>query len=90
LTALRGRDAFKERVILDLGKADGIDTSGVSWLVRGSKGFEQAGGRLVLYAVPNSVRRTLELLGLIPDLEISASEQAARDLAALPRTARVP
>src|SRR5262245_8309709 len=61
---LRGPHCFNHRVLLSLEKAQGIDTSGVIWLMRAFDQFRRGTGRLMLCAVPPIVQQTLAVLGL--------------------------
>jgi anti-anti-sigma factor len=72
---------FSRKVLLNLARANYIDSSGVSWLIVCHRQFEQAGGTLVLYAVPPQVAQVLQLLRLSTILNIAADEAAARALA---------
>lgn len=77
LEALLGTRHFGQKVLLDLEKAQGIDTSGVSWLLRVQDRFRQSNGRLVLYALPPRVTQTLDFLRLTPLLTTAATEAEA-------------
>jgi anti-anti-sigma factor len=80
LRELLGPHAYSHRVLLDLQAARGIDSSGVSWLMRVHNGFRAAKGRLVLHQVPPTVLQLLEMLRLTPLLYVAATEDEARDL----------
>jgi anti-anti-sigma factor len=77
LEAVLGPRYFGQKVLLDLEKAQSIDTSGVSWLMRLQERFRQANGRLVLYGIPPRVAQTLDFLRLTPLLTTAPTEAAA-------------
>lgn len=81
LLALLGPNCFTHQVLLSLDRASGIDTSGLCWLVGSQKRFTQAGGRLVLIAVPPVVLDVLDFLRLTPMLDMAADEQEGCALA---------
>jgi anti-anti-sigma factor len=81
LQELLGPQCFGHKVILNLEKAVGIDTSGVSWLMHTQKRFAQAGGRLILCGIPPVVSEVLELLRLTDLIDAAPTEADARDLA---------
>jgi anti-anti-sigma factor len=58
------KEAGAERVILDLGELDFIDSTGLGALVAAHKRFREAGGDLVLSGVRPRVAKLLELTGL--------------------------
>jgi anti-anti-sigma factor len=77
LEAVLGLRYFGQKVLLNLEKAQGIDTSGVSWLMGLQERFRQAGGRMVVYAMPPRVAQTLDFLRLTPMLATAPTEAAA-------------
>ena len=82
LEALLGPRYFGQKVLLNLEKAQGIDTSGVSWLIRVQDRFHQSNGRFVLFAIPPRVTQTLDFLRLTPLLQTAVTEAAALALTA--------
>jgi hypothetical protein len=80
LQTLLGPHCYTHKVLLSLDQSQGIDTSGICWLVSSNKRFAQAGGKLVLFAVPPVVFDVLDFLHLTPLLHIAANEQAACEL----------
>ncbi len=84
LLELLGPHAYRQRVILNLEKTDGIDTSGLVWLVRLVTRFGQAGGRLVVYGFSPNFRNTLEVLGMNGSIVTAASEQLAIEAVSRP------
>ncbi len=81
LDTLLGPRCAGHKVLLNLERAAGIETSGVCWLLRTNERFVQARGALVLYAVPLTVSDTLDFLRLTPLLHIAAGEAAALEMA---------
>jgi anti-anti-sigma regulatory factor len=69
------------KVLLNLERAQSIDTSGVSWLIRECRAFAEAGGRLVFYLAPPVIGQVLDFMRLGPLLPLVPDESAARDLA---------
>lgn len=80
LRELLGPRAYSLTVLLSLERAAGAETSGVSWLFQTGEKFAQAGGRLVLFAVPPSVLSLLELLQMDLPFGIASTEADARAL----------
>ena len=81
LEELLGPYCFTLKVLLDLEKVDTIDTTGLTWLIRNHKKFQESGGRLVLYNVPPLVIQVISFLRLTPHLPIAPTEEAAREMA---------
>ena len=81
LAKLLGPQVYSRRVLLDMEKADYLDTSGVSWLISCREQCHQAGGVLVLYAVPLRVLYILQLLRMEHLLHTAADLAAARAIA---------
>ena len=69
------------KVVLNLERAQSIDTSGMSWLIRECRTFAAAGGGLVVYQVPPVIGQVLDFLRLGGLLPIAPDETAARDMA---------
>jgi anti-anti-sigma factor len=74
---LLGPHAYRQRVILNLERSDGIDTSGLMWLVRVASRFTQGGGKLVVYGFSPTFRQMLEVLGMVGTILTAPSEQQA-------------
>jgi hypothetical protein len=81
LGALLGPHCASHKVLLNLERAQGIETSGISWLMRTNDRFSQARGTLVLYAVPPVVGDILDFLRLTPLLHVAPGEAAALEMA---------
>jgi anti-anti-sigma factor len=80
LEKLLGPRYFGQKVVLNLEKAQGIDTSGISWLIQVHDRFRQSNGRFVLFAIPPRVTQTLDFLRLTPLLQTALTEAAALEL----------
>ncbi len=57
-----GSDAFNKRVAIDLSETEFLDSSGVSWLLVSHKKYEENGGRMVLFGVPQIVMNVIKVL----------------------------
>ena len=77
LEALLGPRSFGHKVMVNLEKAQSIDTSGISWLMRLQDRFRISNGRLVFYGISPRVAQTLDFLRLTPLLTTAPSEAAA-------------
>jgi anti-anti-sigma regulatory factor len=81
LQTLLGPHCSSHKVLLNLERAQGTETSGISWLMRTNDRFAQSRGMLVLYAVPPVVGDILDFLRLTPLLHVAPGEAAALDMA---------
>jgi anti-sigma B factor antagonist len=52
------------RLVLDVGQLDFIDSSGLSVIIAGFKRFKERGGDLILRSLTDRTRRVLEVSGL--------------------------
>jgi anti-anti-sigma factor len=84
LQKLLGPHCYSHKVLLDLAGSQFLDTSGVSWLLFSHKRFLQAGGKLVVYAVPPAVTDVLRFMGLTAVLHLAPDQSAACALALAP------
>jgi anti-anti-sigma regulatory factor len=78
---LLGPYCFNHRILLNLERAKGIDTSGVSWLMREHNRFLEGHGALIVCGVPPTVFRLLDILRLTQTLHMASSDAEAQDLA---------
>lgn len=78
MESLLGPSAFRRRVLLDLGGASAIDSSGIAWLVRTDRRFRQEGGKVVLHSVPPSVMDIMRVMRLPTLLHVASDEAQAR------------
>lgn len=76
LETLLGSAWARHRVLLDMEKADYIDSHAVGWMLDCHKAFAAGGGRLVLHSVQPKVRRILTVLRVDAVLPM-ADDQAA-------------
>ena len=99
LTNLGSRDPFLEFlgshcygrcVLMNLECVDGLDTSGVSWLTRSHRAFQEAGGKLVLFGLPPLLTKMLAFLRVLPLLNIAADERTASVMVLGPRLLAMP
>ena len=81
LQVLLGPHCYKHKVLLNLERSEVIHTSGISWLTGSHQKFEQAGGCLVLFAVPATVMDVLNFARLAHMLHIATGEKAALEMA---------
>jgi anti-anti-sigma regulatory factor len=81
LQTLLGPHCASHKVLLNLDRAQGIDTSGIVWLIRAGDRFRQAGGVLVLFSLPPTVSDVLAFLRLTPLFRIAPGEAAALEMA---------
>ena len=72
---------YGRKVLLNLEQVRFIDSAGIGWLLSIHKRFERAGGKLVLYNVPESIQLTLKVLQLDTGLNIAETEADAAELA---------
>jgi anti-anti-sigma factor len=77
IEAVVGYGCYGSPTMLNLEKAAAINSTGVAWLVRCHKNFEQNGGRLVLYSLPPSIDHVLRLLNMTALLHIAGNEEEA-------------
>jgi anti-anti-sigma factor len=77
LEDLLGAACYQRQVVLDLGQASFIDSSGVGWLLTSHKKFLAAGGKIILHSVPPLVDQVLRMLQLHHLLSIKADRAAA-------------
>jgi anti-anti-sigma factor len=81
LENLLGPGCYARKVILDLERADWIDSSGINWLVRTNTAFKSAGGAFVLFALARRVDEVLRFCKMDRIFRIAADETKARALA---------
>jgi anti-anti-sigma factor len=65
------------KLVVDLGGVEYISSAGLRVLLMLAKKLQGTGGRLVLCAMPESVRLVFELAGFLPIFEIEDTRQAA-------------
>jgi anti-anti-sigma regulatory factor len=85
-----GGHCYSRPLLLSLERLHAIDTSGVSWLMRCQKAFQEAGGKLVLFGLTPIIADMLSFLRLLPLLNIAVDERSASALALGPRLLTMP
>lgn len=78
--AVKPQVTSADSILLDLSKAQFIDSSGVGWMLRCHKHCKQAGGRIVFHSAPPLVRQTLELLQMGKVLHLAKDAKTGRGL----------
>lgn len=74
---LRRLGAGETQLAVDFGGVEYISSAGLRVLLMLVKKLQGSGGRLVLCAMPESVRLVFELAGFLPLFEIEDSREAA-------------
>jgi stage II sporulation protein AA (anti-sigma F factor antagonist) len=70
-------EADARQLVVDLGGVEYISSAGLRVLLMLAKKLQGTGGRLVLCAMPESVRLVFELAGFLPIFEIEDTRQGA-------------
>ncbi|HEX4129421.1 MAG TPA: STAS domain-containing protein [Pirellulales bacterium] len=78
LAHLLGPQVYGRRVLVNLAESDYVSSSGVGWLLACHKRCREAGGKLVLYALPRTVQNVLKVLKLDSVLHVADDEAEAR------------
>ncbi|MDB5307043.1 MAG: hypothetical protein JWO38_1245 [Gemmataceae bacterium] len=84
LQDLLGPHCFRHKVVLNLERAEGMDTSGLAWLINLVGRFKHTSGKVVLYGAAMPVRQMLDVLGLAGEVPIATTEHLAIELASGP------
>jgi anti-anti-sigma factor len=74
---LRHLEADEKQLVVDLGAVEYISSAGLRVLLMLAKKLQGGGGRLVLCAMPDSVRLVFELAGFLSIFEIEDSRAVA-------------
>lgn len=69
--------AGKTQLVVDFASVEYISSAGLRVLLMLAKKLQGTGGRLVLCAMPESVRLVFELAGFLPIFEIEEAREAA-------------
>jgi anti-anti-sigma regulatory factor len=77
LLELLGPHCYRQKVVLNLERAEGVDTSGLMWLVRVATKFTSGGGHLAVYGFSPNFRNMLDVLGMAGTVALATSEHAA-------------
>lgn len=78
LEALLGGNWSGNRVLLDLGKSDLIDSTAIAWLIASAKRFRADGGALAVHSVVPRARQMLDLLKIGRVVPMFGDEGGAR------------
>ncbi len=70
-----GEDFSSSKVVLDMGQAEYLDSSGVNWLLGMHRKLDGAGGRLVLCNLPQVVSNIIKVLHLHSVLNLANGEE---------------
>jgi anti-anti-sigma regulatory factor len=73
-----GAKGYGQRTLMSLAHTTTVNSMGLSWLTVSHRRFDEAGGRLVLYAVPPQVMETMMIMRLNALLELADDEVAGR------------
>ncbi len=84
LIALLGQGAYSCKVLLDFSDATFLDSSGIGWLIKSNKQFNQQGGSLVLHSIPPTISQVLRLLKLEQVLSLAEDKSTAKAQASSP------
>jgi anti-anti-sigma regulatory factor len=84
LLDLLGPHCYRQKVILNFERTDGVDTSGLTWLVRVATRFNSSGGSLTVYGFSATFRNMLDILGMTGTVALASSEQLAIDSVSRP------
>lgn len=77
ITTALGEHAYQQRVLLDMGDVEMLDSSAVGWLLKCNKAFRDAGGQLVIHTVRPAARNVLKVLRVDQVLNVADSEAEA-------------
>lgn len=72
---LLGEEPYGKRVLLDMGTAEKIDSSGIGWLVTCHKRFVEGEGKLVIHSVQPFVANVLKVVRLDRFFNIASNER---------------
>ena len=72
-----GPNCYERRVLVNMERVQGVDTSGITWLLGLVERFKRDNGQVVFYMVPPIVTQVLDFMRLTESLPVAASEQAA-------------
>jgi anti-anti-sigma factor len=81
MTQLAGDDVYGRKLLLNLERADFLDSSGVGWLLVCHKRCREAGGLLVVHSVPPLIHKTLMVLRMNLVLNLAEDAEGAAQAA---------
>lgn len=79
LSDLLGTECYCNKVLLDMAAVDGLDSSGVGWLLSCQKRFKNSGGRLVLHSLSPFARDVLRVLNMHLVFQLVSDEKSAME-----------
>jgi anti-sigma B factor antagonist len=74
---LLGPTAYHRTVVMDLSRAEYVDSSGIGWLLSCHKRFRGGGGQLVLHSLPPVVSNVVRVLKLDTVFQVAGNQQQA-------------
>jgi anti-anti-sigma factor len=77
---LYGRDVYSCKVLINLSKANYLDSSGVAWLLSANTRFKENGGFLALHSGSLMTVQFLKMMRMEQVLRLAPDESAAREL----------
>lgn len=77
LLDLLGAGVYDRNVLLNMGDAEFVDSSGVSWLLILHKHFKDGAGQMILYSVPQLIMNVFKVLNMHLVFQIADNAQEA-------------
>ena len=74
---LLGPMTYNKTVVVDLSRAEYVDSSGIGWLLSCHKRFRGGGGKLVLHSLPPVVSNVVRVLKLDTVFQLAGNQQQA-------------
>jgi anti-anti-sigma factor len=81
MVQVAGNGVYARRVLLDLGRCDYMDSSGIGWLVTCHKRFKTSEGKLVMHTVPPMIINMLKMLKMDQVFFLASDAESARKAA---------
>jgi anti-anti-sigma factor len=78
LEGLLGGEWWRHHLLLDMSRADYLDSAGVGWLINCHRALTVHGGTMALHSVPAKALRILQTLKIDSILPLAQNEAAAR------------
>lgn len=78
LEGVLGRQWTTNKILLDLGHVDYIDSSAVGWLIGTQRQMKAGGGVMVIHSIQPRVQQILDVLRVSKAVPIAANEDDAR------------
>lgn len=77
LVGLFGEEIYSRPLLIDMQKAEFLDSSGIGWLLEQHRRFRGGNGVVVLHSIPPMVSKVMQLMNLHRVLRIADDEKAA-------------